>query len=102
MHQSEGLCKNPLIGLGVGGWWSLHQPAPPPLAGSVPAGTVCPPGTHLVWSRQEGRQCVTMEELRAAAHEESQPLRPRQLITLGPGVVCQDQPLGITCTCTGR
>jgi hypothetical protein len=59
-----------VVGIGVGAWWSLTQPTPPAMAGMPSSVTVCPAGTRVVWSRRDGRQCMTPEELRTAGRME--------------------------------
>ncbi len=90
-----------VLGVGTGAWWSMEHLTPPPVARMPLSGTMCPEDTHVVWSRRDGRQCLMTAELRAAAQEE-QPPQPRQVITLGPGVICHDLPMGIACVGGGR
>jgi hypothetical protein len=91
-----------VVGVGVGAWWSLNQPTPPSVAGMPSSVTGCPEGTHVVWSRRDGRQCMTPEELRTAAQEDAPARQPHHVIALGPGVSCHDLPTGIACACEGR
>ena len=78
-----------VLGVGGGAWWSMEHPTPPAVARMLPSGTVCPEDKHVVWSRRDGRQCLTTAELQAAAQEEEERPQLRHMMTLGPGVICR-------------